>query len=124
MKHSDRIYGQLQDICSGIRDSRIANDPEGITGNCTPAGGTTIGTAQTGHGTGLQTQVGGTHYVSCGMQPAEYAMANSFNYWQCLALRYMTRYKAKNGKQDLDKAIDCLQKLREHEYGSDAESRP
>ena len=43
--HSDRIYGQLQDICGGIRDSRIENDPEGITGeNCT--------LEVSGHGTG------------------------------------------------------------------------
>ena len=87
----DMEYGDLQ----SIPDSRIEN--EGA----------------------LSTQVGGSHYTECGIQPAEYAMANSFNYWQCLALRYMTRYKSKNGKQDLDKAIDCLLKLREHEYGND-----
>lgn len=62
-------------------------------------------------------QVGGDHYAKLKIQPAEYAMANNLNYCQSLCLRYMTRYKDKNGEQDIDKAIHSLQLLKEIEYG-------
>ena len=63
-----------------------------------------------------QTQVGGNWYSKLKIQPAEYAMANNLNYYQTLCLRYMTRYKDKNGIEDLEKAIHCLQLLKEYEY--------
>ena len=61
-------------------------------------------------------QVGGDHYVSCDIQPADYAIANGFNYYECLVLRYLSRHRKKNGKQDLLKAIHCLELLIEDEY--------
>ena len=62
-------------------------------------------------------QVGGDHYSKLKIQPGEYAMANGFNYFQSHALVYLTRYKSKGGAQDIDKAIHCLQLLKEYEYG-------
>jgi hypothetical protein len=43
-------------------------------------------------------------------------MANGFGYCESLALRYITRHKKKNGRQDIEKAIHCLQLLIEMEY--------
>lgn len=63
------------------------------------------------------TQIGGNHYASLAIQPGEYAMANNLNYWQGNVVKYVTRYKSKGGAQDLDKAIHCLQMLKESEYG-------
>ena len=63
-------------------------------------------------------QVGGDHYVSCDIQPADYAIANGFNYYECLVLRYLSRHRKKNGKQDLKKAIHCLELLIENQYGT------
>ena len=61
-------------------------------------------------------QVGGDHYTQLGIQPADYAIANGFNYYECLVLRYLSRHRKKNGKQDLKKAIHCLELLIENEY--------
>jgi hypothetical protein len=64
----------------------------------------------------LSTQVGGDWYTKLGIQPGEYAMANNLNYWQGNAIKYVTRYRDKGKRQDLEKAIDCIQKLIEAEY--------
>jgi hypothetical protein len=62
-------------------------------------------------------EVGGDHYRKMKIQPFQFAMANNFNAGQTLALRYISRYKYKNGREDLEKAIHCLQLLIEEEYG-------
>lgn len=64
-----------------------------------------------------QGEVGGDHYKNMAIQPFEYAMKNNFNAGQTLALRYISRYKHKNGKEDLLKAIHCIELLIEEEYG-------
>ncbi|QDP53347.1 MAG: hypothetical protein Unbinned6805contig1000_9 [Prokaryotic dsDNA virus sp.] len=60
-------------------------------------------------------QVGGDHYKKMKIQPIEFALANSFNAGQTLALRYISRYKYKNGVEDLKKAIHSIELLIEHE---------
>lgn len=35
------------------------------------------------------------------------------------AVKYLYRYPRKNGKQDLDKAIQCIKMLRDHLYGKE-----
>ena len=49
-------------------------------------------------------QVGGDHYSKLAIQPFEFAMRNGFDPGQTLVLRYITRYKDKNGIEDLRKA--------------------
>jgi hypothetical protein len=66
-------------------------------------------------------EVGGNHYRQLKIQPFKYAMANNFNAGQTLALRYISRYKFKNGIEDLKKAIHCLELLIEEEYGTQKE---
>jgi hypothetical protein len=61
-------------------------------------------------------QIGGSHYTECGIQPADYAMANGFNYYESFALKYLTRHRRKNGAEDIRKSIHCLQLLLEAEY--------
>lgn len=63
-------------------------------------------------------QVDGDHYSKLKIQPMQYALENGLNYGQSNAIKYITRYKDKNGKQDLEKAIHCLQLLMEYEYGN------
>lgn len=65
----------------------------------------------------LDEQVGGNHYKNLGIQPFEYCMANNLNYGQSNVIKYVTRYRYKNGKEDLEKAIHTLQMLIELEYG-------
>lgn len=63
-------------------------------------------------------QVGGDHYKHLKIQPMEYSMKNNLNACQHTAIKYITRYKTKGGKMDLEKAIHCIQLLIEMEYSA------
>lgn len=68
------------------------------------------------HYTTLDIQIGGSHYKNYKIQPVEYIMANNLNYCQANVIKYVTRYKDKNGVEDLEKAkhyIDLLIELEE-----------
>lgn len=60
-------------------------------------------------------QVAGAHYKHLKIQPFTYAFHNNLNCGQFNALKYITRYKDKNGIEDLKKAIHCIELLIEHE---------
>jgi len=62
----------------------------------------------------LNEQVGGDHYSKLAIQPVTYINANGLSYLQGNVIKYVTRYKDKNGLQDLEKAkhyIDMLIEL-------------
>ena len=64
----------------------------------------------------LKEQVGGDHYSKLAIQPVTYINANGLSYLQGNVIKYVTRYKDKNGLQDLEKAkhyIDMLIELEE-----------
>ena len=63
-------------------------------------------------------QVGGNHYSKLKIQPMEYNLANGMNYAQANAIKYITRYKDKNGIEDLKKAIHCIELLIDFEMRS------
>ena len=50
-------------------------------------------------------QVGGNHYKEHKIQPYEFIQANSLDYLQGVVIKYIVRYKDKNGIEDLDKII-------------------
>ena len=65
-------------------------------------------------GSELRKQVGGDHYSKLAIQPVEYINKNNLSYLQGNVIKYVTRYKDKNGLQDLQKAkhyIDMLIEL-------------
>lgn len=67
----------------------------------------------------LESQVGGTHYKDLKIQPIEFIHANNIPFCEANAIKYLCRWRQKNGRQDLEKArhyIDLLIKL---EYGND-----
>jgi len=66
---------------------------------------------------GLGSQVGGSHYKDMAIQPMEYSIANKLDPLQHTAIKYVSRHKAKNGVEDIDKAIHCLQMIKEMQYG-------
>ena len=66
----------------------------------------------------LSQQVGGTHYKDMAIQPVEFCMRNGLNFCQSSAIKYICRYKNKNGAQDIDKAIHFLKILKQIEYGN------
>lgn len=56
-------------------------------------------------------QVGGGHYVNSSIQPWDYIIANNLGYLEGNVVKYVSRYKTKNGVQDLQKAKHYLDKL-------------
>ena len=61
----------------------------------------------------LDMQIGGSHYKTLKIQPMEYSMANGLDACQHTAIKYITRFREKGGIEDLDKAIHCIQMLKE-----------
>ena len=59
-------------------------------------------------------QEGGDHYKK-GIQPAHYAMANGLNALQTKVVKYVTRYRDKDGLKDLYKCRHVLEMLIEWE---------
>lgn len=59
----------------------------------------------------LEVQIGGNHYKSKAIQPVEYIHANNIGYFEGNVIKYVTRWKDKNGIQDLEKAIHYLELL-------------
>lgn len=63
----------------------------------------------------LDEQVGGDHYSKLAIQPAVYSERNNLSYLQGNIIKYVTRYKDKNGIEDLYKAIHSIKLLIELE---------
>lgn len=64
----------------------------------------------------LGTQIGGDHYKNYPIQPIEYILANKLSWCEANVIKYVTRHRHKNGKQDLLKAIHMLEVLLQLEY--------
>ena len=67
----------------------------------------------------LEHQEGGNHYKDFEIQPAEYVQKNNLNWCQGNVVKYVTRYKSKNGLEDLKKAKHYLDMLIEFDYGGE-----
>jgi len=65
----------------------------------------------------LDVQVGGGHYKDMPIQPIEYCQLNKLNALETFVVKYVSRHKNKNGVEDINKAIHCLELLKEFEYG-------
>ena len=63
------------------------------------------------------TQVGGDHYSALGIQPMQYSLANGLDAAQHTIIKYVTRFRAKGGLADLQKARHCIDLLIAFEYG-------
>jgi hypothetical protein len=66
----------------------------------------------------LKEQIGGDHYKKLAIQPMEYSFRNKLDPCQHTIIKYVTRFRDKNGKEDLIKARHCIDMLIELEYGS------
>ena len=59
----------------------------------------------------LDHQVSGDHYRTMAIQPVEYITRNKLPFLEANVVKYVTRWRRKNGRQDLQKAIHCLELL-------------
>ena len=61
----------------------------------------------------IERQVGGEHYKNCKIQPIEYIMANDLSYCEANIVKYITRWKQKGGREDIEKVIHYAELLKE-----------
>ena len=61
-------------------------------------------------------RVGGDHYTRLAIQPAEYNQRNALGFCEACVVKYVSRHKHKNGRQDIEKAIHSLNLLLAIEY--------
>ena len=64
----------------------------------------------------LSSQVGGSHYKNFAIQPVEFIHKNGIGFIEGCAIKYLCRWRQKNGVEDLKKAkhfIDMLIEMEE-----------
>lgn len=67
----------------------------------------------------LETQVGGDHYKDLPIQPTEFCQRNRLGFCEANVVKYVTRHRAKGGREDLLKAIHYIEILIGLEYPDD-----
>lgn len=60
-------------------------------------------------------QVGGDHYETMAIQPWEVIQRGDLDFWEGNVIKYVMRYRSKNGLEDLKKARHYLEYLIERE---------
>jgi hypothetical protein len=63
----------------------------------------------------LDVQVAGNHYKDLAIQPVEYIHANGIGYFEGNVIKYVSRWRNKNGIKDLEKAKHYIELLIELE---------
>lgn len=58
-----------------------------------------------------ENQIGGYHYKTNKIQPWDFIAANNLGYFEGNIIKYVSRWKEKNGIEDLRKARHYLDKL-------------
>ena len=71
----------------------------------------------------LDTQVGGTHYKDCAIQPIEFIHANRLDFFQGNIIKYAVRHRHKNGAADLRKVIHYAQLALQLQYGENPDEK-
>ena len=64
-------------------------------------------------------QIGGDHYSKMEIQPIEYIMKNKMPYCEANVIKYLSRWRSKNGIVDLRKAKHYIDMLIDAEMEAD-----
>ena len=69
----------------------------------------------------LETQIGGSHYKDCKIQPIEFIEANEIKFLEGCVIKRMARHDKSSGKgaEDVDKAIHELQLIKQLRYSGE-----
>lgn len=67
-------------------------------------------------------QIGGNHYQSA-IQPIDFILANNLGFCEGSIIKYVSRHKAKNGRQDIEKAMHYCQFLLDEYDKEDKDER-
>ena len=65
----------------------------------------------------LRKQEGGNHYKDMKIQPVEFITANNLGFLEGNVVKYICRHHAKNGAEDIKKAIHYCEMLLQVKYG-------
>jgi hypothetical protein len=65
----------------------------------------------------LDKQISGNHYKQFKIQPIEFITKNNIPFIEGNVIKYICRWRDKNGLEDLDKVIHYVELLKELEYG-------
>jgi hypothetical protein len=65
----------------------------------------------------LTKQEGGNHYKDMKIQPVEFITANNLGFLEGNVVKYICRHHAKNGAEDIKKAIHYCELLLQTKYG-------
>jgi hypothetical protein len=68
-------------------------------------------------------QVGGDHYKSLAIQPAEFIHRNGIGYLEGNVIKYIVRHKQKGRREDVEKAIHYCRLILEMDYAPKASSQ-
>ncbi len=66
--------------------------------------------------TALNEQIGGSHYKEMKIQPIEFILANNLPFPEGCVIKYVCRHPSKGGREDLEKAKQCIDFIIEHYY--------
>ena len=66
----------------------------------------------------MREQIGGTHYSDLAIEPIDFITANNLGFCEGNVIEYISRWKAKNGVEDLEKARWYIDFLIEVENGN------
>lgn len=61
-------------------------------------------------------QIAGTHYSRMKSQPIDFINANNFLFLEGCVIKYVSRHKVKGKKEDILKAIHCLELIIKRDY--------
>lgn len=73
--------------------------------------------------TPLETQIGGNHYKTLKIQPIEYIIANDLGWCEGNIIKYISRWKQKNGVNDIKKVIHYAELLIQFEEQKDIDAK-
>jgi hypothetical protein len=99
-----------QQTANTLRDSERETAMDALVHSSQELGGWQV-TANTG---ALNVQVGGDHYKKMKIQPIEFIHANNLPFIEGNIVKYITRWREKNGLKDLEKVkhyVDLLIEL-------------
>jgi len=65
----------------------------------------------------LSNQIGGSHYKDMKIQPVEFITANNLTFLEGNVVKYISRHHAKNGADDVKKAIHYCELILKTVYG-------
>ena len=69
-------------------------------------------------------QVGGSHYKKMKIQPSKFVIENELLFPEGNVIKYICRHRLKNGKEDLLKAIHCIEMIIERDYSKTETKNP